>query len=102
VVTKQIRDLRVAEREEDIGFYAGFLGTLLLVTPQSSVLTQSHPTQVPNKWLTKKKKAMRESSVLLSPGAAYMIGRGVASVFWGVVADRVGRKPVIAFSVLSV
>ncbi|PWZ27535.1 Protein ZINC INDUCED FACILITATOR-LIKE 1 [Zea mays] len=55
-----IRDLRVAEREEDIGFYAGFLG------------------------------------------AAYMIGRGVASVFWGVVADRVGRKPVIAFSVLSV
>lgn len=55
MVTKQIRDLRVAEREEDIGFYAGFLGTLLLVTPQSSVLTQSHPTQVPNKWLTKKK-----------------------------------------------
>lgn len=49
-----------------------------------------------------KKKAIRESSLLLSPGAAYMIGRGVASVFWGVVADRVGRKPVIAFSVLSV
>ncbi|XP_062182298.1 protein ZINC INDUCED FACILITATOR-LIKE 1-like isoform X1 [Phragmites australis] len=55
-----IRDLHVAQREEDIGFYAGFLG------------------------------------------ASYMIGRGFASVFWGMVADRIGRKPVIAFSVFSV
>ncbi|CAD6258413.1 unnamed protein product [Miscanthus lutarioriparius] len=55
-----IKDLHIAPREEDIGFYAGFLG------------------------------------------AAYMIGRGVASVFWGVAADRVGRKPVLAFSVFSV
>ncbi|RLN28163.1 protein ZINC INDUCED FACILITATOR-LIKE 1-like [Panicum miliaceum] len=55
-----IRDLHVAKREEDIGFYAGFLG------------------------------------------ASYMIGRGLASVFWGIIADRIGRKPVIAFSVFSV
>ncbi|TVU50729.1 hypothetical protein EJB05_02125 [Eragrostis curvula] len=55
-----IRDLHVAQREEDIGFYAGFLG------------------------------------------ASYMIGRGFASIFWGMVADRIGRKPVIAFSIFSV
>ncbi|CAL4897030.1 unnamed protein product [Urochloa decumbens] len=55
-----IRDLHVAQREEDIGFYAGFLG------------------------------------------ASYMVGRGLASVFWGIVADRIGRKPVMAFSVFSV
>ncbi|KAG2559876.1 hypothetical protein PVAP13_8KG026551 [Panicum virgatum] len=55
-----IRDLHVVQREEDIGFYAGFLG------------------------------------------ASYMIGRGLASVFWGIIADRIGRKPVIAFSVFSV
>ncbi|CAL4995742.1 unnamed protein product [Urochloa decumbens] len=55
-----IRDLHVAQREEDIGFYAGFLG------------------------------------------ASYMIGRGIASVFWGIVADRIGRRPVMAFSVFSV
>ncbi|CAO2143174.1 unnamed protein product [Urochloa humidicola] len=55
-----IRDLHVAQREEDIGFYAGFLG------------------------------------------ASYMIGRGLASVFWGIIADRIGRKPVLAFSVFSV
>uniref|UniRef100_A0ACD5Y4I1 Uncharacterized protein n=1 Tax=Avena sativa TaxID=4498 RepID=A0ACD5Y4I1_AVESA len=54
-----IQDLRVAKREEDIGFYAGFLG------------------------------------------ASYMVGRGFASIFWGMVADRIGRKPVILFSILS-
>uniref|UniRef100_A0A8I7B7Q3 Major facilitator superfamily (MFS) profile domain-containing protein n=1 Tax=Hordeum vulgare subsp. vulgare TaxID=112509 RepID=A0A8I7B7Q3_HORVV len=35
-------------------------------------------------------------------GASYMIGRCFASLFWGVVADRIGRKPIIAFSMLSV
>ena len=80
-------------------------------------LTQSHSTQ-PNQWLTKKSVlcfffsfsgASEISFDLLlffqpsfSSGAAYMIGRGVASVFWGVAADRVGRKPVLAFSVFSV
>ncbi|KAM0843220.1 hypothetical protein ACQ4PT_057857 [Festuca glaucescens] len=54
-----IQDLHVAQREEDIGFYAGFLG------------------------------------------ASYMVGRAFASIFWGMVADRIGRKPVIAFSILS-
>ncbi|GJN28386.1 hypothetical protein PR202_gb16499 [Eleusine coracana subsp. coracana] len=34
--------------------------------------------------------------------ASYMVGRGFAAVFWGIVADRIGRKPVIAFSILSV
>nr|ACG42557.1 major facilitator superfamily antiporter [Zea mays] len=55
-----VRDFRVAETEEDIGFYAGFLA------------------------------------------ASYMVGRGFSSIFWGVIADRVGRKPVITFSILSV
>ncbi|XBH91066.1 hypothetical protein VPH35_082549 [Triticum aestivum] len=55
-----IQDLHVAQREEDIGFYAGFLG------------------------------------------ASYMVGRGFASIFWGMVADRIGRKPVIVFSLFTV
>ncbi|KAG8089160.1 hypothetical protein GUJ93_ZPchr0011g26914 [Zizania palustris] len=55
-----IRDLHVARREEDIGFYAGFLG------------------------------------------ASYMIGRGFASILWGMVADRIGRKPVIVMSIFAV
>jgi hypothetical protein len=35
-------------------------------------------------------------------GASYTIGRCFASLFWGVVADRIGRKPIIKFSILSV
>lgn len=34
-----------------------------------------------------------------------MVGRALTSVFWGVVADRYGRKPIIligTFSVLAV
>ncbi|TVU27104.1 hypothetical protein EJB05_29684 [Eragrostis curvula] len=34
--------------------------------------------------------------------ASYMVGRGFAAIFWGIVADRIGRKPVIAFSIFSV
>lgn len=34
--------------------------------------------------------------------ASYMIGRAITSIFWGIAADRLGRKPVIAFSMLSV
>ncbi|KAI7728188.1 hypothetical protein M8C21_006360, partial [Ambrosia artemisiifolia] len=47
-----IRDFNIAETEEDISYYAGFVG------------------------------------------AAYMIGRALTSVFWGMCADRYGRKPV--------
>ncbi|XBI05265.1 hypothetical protein VPH35_133445 [Triticum aestivum] len=35
-------------------------------------------------------------------GASYMAGRCFASIFWGVVADRIGRKPIIAFSLFTV
>ncbi|TVT99581.1 hypothetical protein EJB05_55009, partial [Eragrostis curvula] len=35
-------------------------------------------------------------------GASYFVGRFFASFFWGVVADRIGRKPIIIFSVISV
>ncbi|KAI0498227.1 hypothetical protein KFK09_021468 [Dendrobium nobile] len=55
-----VRDLQIAKRAEDIGFYAGFVG------------------------------------------AAFMFGRTLTSVFWGVVADRYGRKPVIITSILAV
>ncbi|XBH83202.1 hypothetical protein VPH35_071685 [Triticum aestivum] len=34
--------------------------------------------------------------------ASYMIGRAITSIFWGIAADRLGRKPVIVFSMLSV
>ncbi|KAI3725783.1 hypothetical protein L1987_65576 [Smallanthus sonchifolius] len=55
-----IRDFNIAEEEEDISYYAGYVGS------------------------------------------AYMIGRALTSVLWGVVADRYGRKPVILLSTSAV
>ncbi|KAB5551625.1 hypothetical protein DKX38_008936 [Salix brachista] len=55
-----IRDFHVAKREEDIGYYAGYVGS------------------------------------------AFMFGRALTSVLWGMIADRYGRKPVIMFGTISV
>uniref|UniRef100_A0A0D3GMZ4 Major facilitator superfamily (MFS) profile domain-containing protein n=1 Tax=Oryza barthii TaxID=65489 RepID=A0A0D3GMZ4_9ORYZ len=32
-------------------------------------------------------------------GASYMLGRALTSTIWGMVADRIGRKPVIVFGI---
>ncbi|XP_025014586.1 protein ZINC INDUCED FACILITATOR-LIKE 1 isoform X2 [Ricinus communis] len=55
-----IRDFHIAKREEDIGYYAGYVGS------------------------------------------AFMLGRALTSVLWGVIADRYGRKPVIVFGMIAV
>uniref|UniRef100_A0A1J3CIH8 Protein ZINC INDUCED FACILITATOR-LIKE 1 n=1 Tax=Noccaea caerulescens TaxID=107243 RepID=A0A1J3CIH8_NOCCA len=55
-----IGDFDIAKKEEDIGFYAGFVG------------------------------------------CSFMLGRTLTSVFWGIVADRYGRKPVILIGTASV
>ncbi|KAI7728184.1 hypothetical protein M8C21_006356 [Ambrosia artemisiifolia] len=55
-----IRDFNIAEVEEDISYYAGYVGS------------------------------------------AYMIGRALTSVLWGVVADRYGRKPIILLGTSTV
>ncbi|XP_058078198.1 protein ZINC INDUCED FACILITATOR-LIKE 1-like isoform X2 [Magnolia sinica] len=54
-----IRDFHIAKNVQDIGYYAGYVGS------------------------------------------AYMVGRALTSVFWGVVADRYGRKPVIIIGTVS-
>lgn len=55
-----IRDFHIAKREEDIGYYAGYVGS------------------------------------------AFVFGRALTSVLWGMIADRYGRKPVIMFGTISV
>jgi MFS family permease len=55
-----IRDFHIAKQEEDIGFYAGFVGS------------------------------------------SFMIGRALTSIFWGKLADRYGRKPIILIGTFSV
>ncbi|XP_057991261.1 protein ZINC INDUCED FACILITATOR 1 isoform X3 [Hevea brasiliensis] len=55
-----VRDFKIAKREEDIGYYAGYVGS------------------------------------------SFMLGRALTSIFWGVVADRYGRKPVIIMGTFTV
>ncbi|GLT75353.1 hypothetical protein SLA2020_470840 [Shorea laevis] len=55
-----IKDFNIAKREEDIGYYAGYVGS------------------------------------------SFMLGRALTSVFWGLVADRYGRKPVIIMGTIAV
>ncbi|KAK1318780.1 Protein ZINC INDUCED FACILITATOR-LIKE 1 [Acorus calamus] len=55
-----IRDFHIAKRVEDIGYYAGYVGS------------------------------------------AFMFGRALTSIIWGMIADRYGRKPVIVIGTLSV
>lgn len=35
-------------------------------------------------------------------GSAYMFGRALTSVSWGMISDRYGRKPVIIMGVIAV
>ncbi|CAJ2638645.1 unnamed protein product [Trifolium pratense] len=55
-----VRDFNIAEREEDINAYAGYVGS------------------------------------------AFMLGRSLTSIPWGIVADRYGRKPVAIVGIISV
>ncbi|KAM6576984.1 hypothetical protein CsatB_028821 [Cannabis sativa] len=55
-----IKDFGVAKKDEDIGYYAGVVGS------------------------------------------AFMFGRFLTSIFWGMIADRYGRKPAMIFSTIAV
>ncbi|CAM0874387.1 unnamed protein product [Alopecurus aequalis] len=39
--------------------------------------------------------------IILVSSASYMLGRALTSTAWGMVADRIGRKPVIVFGIFS-
>ena len=40
-------------------------------------------------------------SIIIS-GSAFMIGRFLTSMYWGIIADKYGRKPVMVAGVVSV
>lgn len=35
-------------------------------------------------------------------GSAFMFGRCLTSILWGIVADRYGRKPVLVIGIITV
>ncbi|XP_027340494.1 protein ZINC INDUCED FACILITATOR-LIKE 1-like [Abrus precatorius] len=55
-----VKDFNIAEREEDISAYGGYVGS------------------------------------------AFMLGRCLTAILWGVIADRYGRKPVMIISIIAI
>ncbi|XP_019447125.1 PREDICTED: protein ZINC INDUCED FACILITATOR 1-like [Lupinus angustifolius] len=35
-------------------------------------------------------------------GSAFMLGRGLTSVLWGIISDRYGRKPVLVIGIITI
>jgi MFS family permease len=42
-----------------------------------------------------------KSVFLTFVGASYMLGRALTSIIWGILADRIGRKPIIIITTFS-
>lgn len=83
---QQIRDLNIAKRVEDIGFYAGFVGHLSNSYAFFSIIV------IIRNWI--------DVGFLNFLGASYMLGRAFTSIPWGILADRIGRKPIIVATIL--
>ncbi|KAK6234717.1 hypothetical protein SCA6_010054 [Theobroma cacao] len=90
-----IRDFHIAKREEDIGFYAGFVGNIISVTNVQQLLYAI-------KFRLQNELVLNYSNLLSLLGSSFMVGRALTSLFWGVVADRYGRKPIILMGIFSV
>lgn len=87
MVSLQIRDFHIAEREEDTSYYAGYVGEFQLsITPCFNFIGHF------NVYLL----------MLYLAGSAFMLGRALTSIYWGMVADRYGRKPIIIIGSISV
>jgi len=86
----QVRDFHIAQQEEDVGYYAGFVGVsdLLSYRYLYAILSEFDLSRVA--WF------------FYSEGSAFMLGRALTSVFWGTIADRYGRKPVMIFGAAAV
>jgi MFS family permease len=83
------------KRVEDIGFYAGFVGKNF-----PSDLTAFSPKSFLKRILTFLCISMAYIFFIFA-GASLMLGRALTSTFWGMVADRIGRKPVIVFGIFT-
>lgn len=98
----QIRDLNIAKRAQDIGFFAGFVGEYLLPHYLTKIdmiaLRDDEKNQHNCHWDC---ALITCFIIYFFEGSAFMLGRSLTSIFWGMVADRYGRKPVIMISLFA-
>ena len=88
----QVRDLNITDQEEDIGYYAGYIGMFFIIS-FSCGLCSLYGVLF---------SLMARNFYAFFIGSSFMFGRTLTSFFWGIIADKYGRKPVIVFSICSV
>lgn len=86
----QIRDFHVAKREEDIGYYAGYIGIQVMFICYNVDIN------------TNQLIIVLKIKLQIHEGSSYMLGRALTSVIWGAIADKFGRKPVIIIGCAAV
>jgi MFS family permease len=92
--------LHIAERVEGIGFYAGFVGNKNFPNDYNVPTSKPSYMHVTN-YLIYSSGELVECHICIFVGASYMLGRALTSTAWGMIADRIGRKPVIILSIIS-
>uniref|UniRef100_A0A3Q7GSC3 Major facilitator superfamily (MFS) profile domain-containing protein n=1 Tax=Solanum lycopersicum TaxID=4081 RepID=A0A3Q7GSC3_SOLLC len=111
IIIDKVRDFHIAKREGDIGSYAGYIGFAFMF---GRTLTSAFWGVVADRYGRKPviifgtsivyvrdfhiaKREEDIGSYACYTGFAFMFGRTLTSAFWGVMADRYGRKSVIIF-----
>jgi MFS family permease len=92
--------LHIAERVEDIGFYAGFVGNQNFPNDYNVPTSKPSYMHVTN-YLIYSLRELVKCHICIFVGASYMLGRALTSTAWGMIADRIGRKPVIILAIIS-
>ena len=83
--------MHVAERVEDIGFYAGFVGNKNF--PNDYNVPTSKPSYMHmTNYLIYSSRELVKCHICIFVGASYMLGRALTSTAWGMIADRIGRR----------
>ncbi|KAF6163898.1 hypothetical protein GIB67_024753 [Kingdonia uniflora] len=90
-----IRDFHIAKKEEDIGYYAGFVGEPILPFTYVNLMVKYNI-------LSEYRSVLCLFYPIFFQGSSFMFGRALTSYFWGVIADRYGRKPVVIFGLITI
>ncbi|KAL8162043.1 hypothetical protein V2J09_013532 [Rumex salicifolius] len=99
------RDTRLAESHQNLGSRDDIVANLEKAIQEKSNTISLLQSEVESTQIRDFHIAEREEDTSYYAGyvgSAYMLGRALTSVYWGVIADRYGRKPVIIIGTITV